>query len=180
MKKTINNFSRVLCALMLCAGLVVAGCTDGPLGDDQNTEQEGNETPEQKGSATITIENVTYNSATFAGHLNVAASDLSFSQVTVYYSDAETFNMNAAKSASATSFDKDQNFTITLTNLETNKKYKYCVVVEVKSEKTYGDVLEFTTPSHPYNVVSNLNVSSATDLSSSGSANCYIVSNGGL
>ena len=165
---------------MLCAGLVVAGCTDGPLGDDQNTEQEGNETPEQKGSATITIENVTYNSATFAGHLNVAASDLSFSQVTVYYSDAETFNMNAAKSASATSFDKDQNFTITLTNLETNKKYKYCVVVEVKSEKTYGDVLEFTTPSHPYNVVSNLNVSSATDLSSSGSANCYIVSNGGL
>ena len=180
MKKMINKFGRVLCALLLCAGLVVDGCTEGPLGDDQNTEQEGNETPEQKGPATITIENVTYNSATFAGHLNVAASDLSFSQVTVYYSDAETFNVNAAKSASATSFDKDQNFTITLTNLEANKKYKYCVVVEVKSEKTYGDVLEFTTPSHPYNVVSNLNVSSATDLSSSGSANCYIVSNGGL
>ena len=186
MKNQLNYFSRVLCALLLCAGLVVAGCTEGPLGDNQNTEQGGNqnggsqETPEQKGPATITIENVTYNSATFAGHLNVAASDLSFSQVTVYYSDAETFNMNAAKSASATSFDKDQNFTITLTNLEANKKYKYCVVVEVKSEKTYGDVLEFTTPSHPYNVVSNLNVSSATDLSSSGSANCYIVSNGGL
>ena len=176
----INKFGRVLCALMLCAGLVFAGCTEGPLGDDQNTEQGGNGTPEQKGPATITIENVTYNSATFTGHLNVAASDLSFSQVTVYYSDAETFNMNAAQSASATSFDKDQNFTITLTNLEANKKYKYCVVAEVKSEKTYGDVLEFTTPSHPYDVVSNLNVSSATDLSSSGSANCYIVSNAGL
>ena len=157
-----------------------------PIDNGNNTEQGGNEnnggqeTPEPEAPATITLENVTYNSATFTGHLNVAASDLSFSQVRMYYSDAETFNMNAAQSASATSFDKDQNFTITLTNLEANKKYKYCMVAEVKSEKTYGDVLEFTTPSHPYEVVSNLNVSSATDLSSSASANCYIVSNAGL
>ena len=28
MKETINNFSRVLCALMLCAGLMVTGCYD--------------------------------------------------------------------------------------------------------------------------------------------------------
>ena len=172
MEQKFNNFSRVLCALLLCAGLVVAGCTEGPLGDDQNTEQ--------KGPATIAIETVTYNSATFTGHLNVAASDLSFSQVKVYYSDAETFNINSSQSASATSFDENQSFTITLAHLKENTKYKYCVVAEVKSEKTYGDVLEFTTLPHPYDVVSNLNMSSATDLSSSGSANCYIVSNGGL
>ena len=173
MTKSINCFSRVLCALLLCAGLVVAGCTEGPLGDDQNT-------PEPEAPATITSENLTYYSATFTGHLNVAASDLSFSQVIVYYSDAKTFNMNAAQSASATSFDKDQNFTITLANLKENTKYKYCVVAQVKSEKTYGDVLEFTTLPHPYNVVHDLTISSATDLSSSASANCYIVSNGGL
>ena len=157
-----------------------------PIDNGNNTEQGGNEngggqeTPEPEAPATITLENVTYNSVTFTGHLNVAASDLSFSQVTVYYSDAETFNMNAAQSVSATSFDKDQNFTITLTNLKYNTKYNYCMVAEVKSEKTYGDVLEFTTLPHPYDVVSNLNMSSATDLSSSGSANCYIVSNAGL
>ena len=155
--------------------------SEDPIDNGENTEQGGNqETPEPEAPATITLENVTYNSAIFTGHLNVAASDLSFSQVTVYYSDAETFNMNAAQSISATSFDKDQNFTITLADLKTNTKYKYCMVAEVKSEKTYGDVLEFTTLPHPYDVVSSLNVSSATDLSSFGSANCYIISNAGL
>ncbi len=143
MTKSFNYFSRVLCALLLCAGLVVAGCTEGPLGDDQNGG--GQETPEQKGPATITLGKVTAAVATFTGHLNVTASDLSFSQVTVYYSDAETFNMNAAQSASATSFDKDQNFTIILTNLKYGTKYNYCMVAEVKSEKTYGDVQNFTT-----------------------------------
>jgi hypothetical protein len=162
--------------------MVMTSCeSEDPIDNGENTEQGGNqETPEPEEPATITLENVTYNSAIFTGHLNVAASDLSFSQVTVYYSDAETFNMNAAQSISATSFDKDQNFTITLADLKTNTKYKYCMVAEVKSEKTYGDVLEFTTLPHPYDVVSSLNVSSATDLSSSGSANCYIISNAGL
>ena len=275
---TTKYFSRVLGAFLLCTGLVFAGCTDDPLGDNQKTEQGGNE---DKGPATLTLDKTTAATATFTGHLNVAASDLSFSQVTVYYSDAETFNMNTAESVSATSFDKDQNFTITLTNLKYNTKYNYCMVAEIKSEKTYGDVLnfttenitlselsvtpesfkaevrgsvsglseedkeyikvgviyssesgkieigegrkvdatdisddgvfstllsdltvetkyyycgyvyqggsytygtpaEFTTLKHPYEFSYDLNVSSATDLSSSGSANCYIVSNGGL
>ena len=151
MKQLINNVSRVLGALLLCAGLAFASCTEGPLGDDPKTEQGGNEngggleTPEPEGPATITLGKVTAATATFTGHLNVAASDLSFSQVTVYYSDAETFNMNAAQSVSATSFDKDQNFTISLKNLKYGTKYNYCMVAEVKSEKTYGDVLDFTT-----------------------------------
>ena len=121
---------------MFCAGFAFAGCTEGPLGD---------EIPEQKGPATITLGRVTAATATFTGHLNVAASDLSFSQVTIYYSDAEIFNVNAAQSLTATSFDKEQNFTITLSNLKYGTKYNYCMVAEVKSEKTYGDVLNFTT-----------------------------------
>jgi hypothetical protein len=44
----------------------------------------------------------------------------------------------------------------------------------------YGLPAEFTTLKHPYELSYDLNMSSATDLSSSGSANCYIVSNGGL
>ena len=127
-----------------------------PIDNGNNTEQGGNEnngnengggqeTPEPEGPATITLGKVTATTATFTGHLNVTASDLSFSQVTVYYSDAETFNMNSAQSVSTTSFDKDQNFTITLTNLKYNTKYNYCMVAEIRSEKTYGDVLNFTT-----------------------------------
>ena len=303
MKTTVNYFSRVLCALLLCVGMVLTSCEETNPLDDNKTEQGGNENngneggdedngngneggentggEEDKGPATLTLGKVTAATATFTGHLNVAASDLSFSQVTVYYSDAETFNMNAAESVSATSFDKDQNFTIILKNLKYNTKYNYCMVAEVKSEKTYGDVLDFTTgdvtlselsvvPSsfkaevsgsvtgqseedkehikvgvlyssesgkiengegkkveateisadgvfstllsdltletqyyycgyvrqgdsyaygtpadfttlkHPYELSYDLNVSSATDLSSSGSANCYIVSNSGL
>ena len=142
MKKSIYYFSRVLGAFLLCTGLVFAGCTDDPLGDNQKTEQGGSE---DKGPATLTLDKTTATTATFTGHLNVAASDLSFSQVTIYYSDAETFNMNAAQSVSAMSFDKEQNFTITLSNLKYGIKYNYCMVAEVKSEKTYGDVLNFTT-----------------------------------
>ena len=100
---------------------------------------------EVEGPATLTLGKVTATTVTFTGHLDVPASDLSFSQVTVYYSDAETFNMNAAESASATSFDSEQNFTISLTGLKYGAKYNYCMVAEVKSEKTYGDVLDFTT-----------------------------------
>ena len=134
MKKSIYNFSRVLGAFLLCTGLVFAGCTEGPLGDK-----------EDKGPVTLLRVKLTATTATFTGHLDVPASDLSYSQVTVCYSDAETFNMNAAESVSATSFDSEQNFTITLTGLKYDTKYNYCIVAEVKSEKTYGDVLDFTT-----------------------------------
>ncbi len=167
MTKSINNFGRMLFALLLCAGLVVTSCEETNPVDDNKTEQGGNENNgneneggentggentggeenEDKGPATLTLGKVTATTATFAGHLNVSASDLSFSQVTVYYSDAETFNMNAAESVTSTSFDSEQNFTITLTNLKYGTKYNYCMVAEVKSEKTYGEVLNFTTNS---------------------------------
>lgn len=132
------------------------------------------------GPLTWSLDKVTAATATFTGHLDVPASDLSFSQVTVCYSDAETFNMNAAESVSATSFDSEHNFTITLTALKYDTKYNYCIVAEVKSEKIYGDVLDFTTLKHPYDIQHDLNVSAAKDMSSSGSANCYIVSESGL
>ena len=80
MKKSIYYFSRVLGAFLLCTGLVFAGCTDDPLGDNQKTEQGGSE---DKGPATLTLDKTTATTATFTGHLNVAASDLSFSQVTI-------------------------------------------------------------------------------------------------
>ena len=306
MKTTINYFSRMLCVFLLSAGVALTSCEETDPIDDNKTEQGGNENngneggdensgngneggentggEDDKGPATLTLGKVTATTATFTGHLDVPASDLSFSQVTVYYSDAETFNMNAAESVSSTSFDKDQNFTITLTNLKYGTKYNYCMVAEVKSEKTYGEVLDFTTNSpsvdvsvketpivstdpvaefegsvnglspedkdgvkigvayysvseelksdksrkvyvseyapgdsfaivsetlltdtkyyyccflnqgesytyfdvkefqtwHPYSVPTDLNVSSATDLSSSASANCYIISEPGL
>ena len=167
----------------------MTSCEETNPVDDNKTEQGGNENnaneggdenngngneggentggEEDKGPATLTLGKVTAATATFTGHLDVAASDLSFSQVTVYYSDAETFNMNAAESVSATSFDNQQNFTITLTNLKYGTKYNYCMVAEVKSEKTYGDVLNFTTENVTLSELSVISSCSKAEISGS-------------
>ncbi len=129
---------------------------------------------EVEGPLTWSLDKVTQISATFSGHLEVPASDLPFSQVIVYYSDAETFNINTAKSAFATSFDREQNFTITLKGLKYGTKYNYCVLAEIKTEKIYGEIQTFRATVPIYNMAA------ATDLSSAASANCYIISEAGL
>ena len=127
---------------------------------------------EVEGPLTWSLDKVTKESATFSGSLTVQEADLPFSQVTVYYSDAETFNINDALKMSTTTFNSDQKFTIIVTGLKPNVKYNYCLIAEVKSEKIYSDVKDFITY--------DLNVSSVTDLSSAASANCYIISKAGL
>ena len=168
-KVSISNFSRVLCALLLCAGLVVAGCTEGPLGDDQNTEQGGNQnngnengddnaggsqdkpTDENEvtsGPATITIDKITATTVTFKGNIDVAEADRDFSIVTVRYSEPDSFSaMNEQlPSVSTTSFDENGDFTIVLDKLNYNTSYKYCVIAKVRTEETYSEkVMSFTT-----------------------------------
>ena len=46
---------------------------------------------------------------------------------------------------STTTFNSDQKFTIIVTGLIPNVKYNYCLIAEVKSEKIYSDVKDFTT-----------------------------------
>ena len=141
MKKLINYFSRVLVSLLLCAGVVVTSCEgENPLGGGESNS---------KSRLTWSLAEVGESSATFVGRLDVPASDLSFSQVTVYYSDAETFNVNDARKVSTTTFDGDQKFTITITDLEPNVKYSYCLVAKVKSEEICGDVQSFTSKALP-------------------------------
>ena len=179
MKKLINNFSRVLCALMLCAGIAFTGCTDDPLGNDQSTEQggsgnngndnngESDDNAGVSGAMRWSLDKVTEVSATFTGTLAVAASDLPFSQVSVYYSDAENFNINDANKVSTTAFDADQRFSIIVAGLKPNVKYNYCLIAKVKSEETYGEVQSFTTTAGYIN------------LSTTETANCYIITESG-
>ena len=111
---------------------------------------------------TWSLDKVTEVSATFSGSLTVQEADLPFSQVTVYYSDAETFNINDAQKMSTTTFNSDQKFTIIVTGLKPNVKYNYCLIAEVKSEKIYSDVKDYTT----IPIVSpTLNVASVVKLS---------------
>ena len=122
------------------------GGDEGQPGEgDNGGKDETDDSAGASGAMTWSLDKVTEVSATFSGSLAVAATDLYFSQVTVYYSDAETFNVNDAQKASTTIFDAEQKFTITVTGLTPGVKYNYCLIAEVKSEKTYGDVKDFTT-----------------------------------
>lgn len=166
----------MLCVL-LCAGHVFASCTEDNIDDNinngsNNTEQPGeDDNGVASGPLTGSLEKVNWNSATFTGCLAVPADDIPFSQVMVCYSDAENFNINDAQKVSTTTFDADQKFTILVTDLKPSVKYKYCLLAEVKSEKTYGTVRDFTPKA--------LAASGYTDLSATSSANCYIISQSG-
>ena len=167
--KQLNYISRVLCALLLCAGLVFAGCTEGPLGDDQKTEQGDNQnnsnenggdntggsqdkpTDENEvtsGPATITIDKITATTVTFKGNIDVAEADRDFSIVTVRYSEPDGFSAMNEKlpKVSTTSFDANGDFTIVLDKLSYNTTYKYCVIAKVRTEETYSEkIMSFTT-----------------------------------
>jgi len=133
-----NGLSAVLCALLLCSGIGLTSCERADL-------QGGDDNGSKAGALSWSLEAVTEVSATFTGLLDVPVKDLPFSQVAVCYSDAENFNINDARKVSTTEFVADRKFTITVTGLKPNVKYNYCLVAEVKSEKTYGDVEAFTT-----------------------------------
>ena len=142
------------------------GGDEGQPGEgDNGGKDETDDSAGASGAMTWSLDKVTEVSATFSGSLAVAATDLYFSQVTVYYSDAETFNVNDAQKASTTIFDAEQKFTITVTGLTPGVKYNYCLIAEVKSEKTYGDVKDFTTialVAPTMNAASEIEVFSAT------------------
>ena len=74
-------------------------------------------------------------------------------------------------------------YSYTLTSLSENTTYYFCTYYwSYKGDAyVYGDVRSFTTPKGKYfEENKGLSLSSAIDLSSSGTANCYIVSKAGL
>ncbi len=259
---------------------------EGGNGGDDNGDGGADDAGDENkfGPATVSVAEVTATTATLKVHVDLSQLDLSFAQVSLYYSDSEPFNLNNAIVLSKAEFDSNNDFVLTLTDLKYNTKYNYAVLLKVKQEETYSNILSFTTENisislsakestivsvapvaefagvvkglseddksdievgvayyttseglktnsstkvaatsvisdgtfelskqlsvdtkyyycsyvkqnseyvygaeinelqtiHPYSVPSDLNVASATDLSSSASANCYIVSNAGL
>lgn len=186
MTKSTNYFSRVLCALLLCAGLVFASCTDGPLGDDQKTEQGDNqnngnenggdntggsqdkpidENEVTSGPATITIDRITATTVTFKGKIDVAEADRDFSIVTVRYSEPDGFSAMNEKlpKVSTTSFGENGDFTIVLDKLSYNTTYKYCVIAKVRTEETYSEkVMSFTTENISVNLSDASSITATT------------------
>ena len=117
---------------------------EGGNGGDDNGD--GGADDENKfGPATVSVVEVTATTATLKVHVDLSQLDLSFAQVSLYYSDSEPFNLNNAMVLSKAEFDSNNDFVLTLTDLKYNTKYNYAVLLKVKQEETYSNILSFTT-----------------------------------
>ena len=96
-----------------------------------------------------------------------------------YYTTSEGLKTNSSTKVAAMSVISDGSFELSK-QLSVDTKYYYCSYLKQNSKYVYGAEINELQTLHPYSVPSDLNISSAADLSSSGSANCYIVSNAGL
>ena len=96
------------------------------------------------------------------------------------YTTSDGLKTNSSTKVPATSVISDGSFETSSEHLSTDTKYYYCSYVKQNGKYVYGAEIKELQTVHPYRVPSDLNVAAATDLSSSGSANCYIVSNAGL
>ena len=79
-----------------------------------------------------------------------------------------------------TEFSENGDFIVEFSQLQYATDYYWKYYLLQNNGCNYGEVKNFRTLPHPYDVQAKLNISSATDLSSYASANCYIVSNVGL
>ena len=92
---------------------------------------------------------ITDRGATFVGSLNIPEKDLPYSQITIYYSDAEWFTILDAESITTSFFDYNCSFSIVLSGLKAGTVYSYCICVKVRGEEVYGEVGKFRTEDNP-------------------------------
>lgn len=150
--------------------IVVASCQGDSIGD----------LGENADILSWEVSMVTGGAARIVGCLEVDPEVIPSCRVTIYYSDSSPFDIGAAKAVSTVEFDNEQNFALTINDLEFATTYNYCLVVDVNSRRHSGEVMSFTTLQNPYSHQSSLEMSAAMDLSATSSANCYIVSSPGL
>ena len=131
-------------------------------------------------TVSVVESSITSRMATLSGMVsNLSDSDKSCLEFGVAYSTSSSSLKSSSSVKESVTLLSDGTFSVSLENLNINTKYYYCSYVKHNGYYTYGVVKEFTT-SDPYSTPTDLNVASATDLSSSASANCYIVSESGL
>ena len=121
---------------------------------------------------------ITYESATINGTVIFASGTAPDLEYGIQYSTSKTFSSGVTKK-SITDIDYDNGFSISISSLTAGITYHYRSYVKKNGSYCYSDVKSFMIY-HPYISQTNLNTSSATDLSPSQSANCYIVSKAGL
>lgn len=141
--------------------LSFTGCSpeDFPFGSDNEQEQgkddddnTGGEIPEEpltSGPASVAITRATATTAHFEGSIINEDIDLDFVQITVRYAEPEDFSAMSDNIPSVVitrpDFKNDNKFSFSIEDLHINTLYKFCAIVQYKSEVFYSDVEEFKT-----------------------------------
>ncbi len=127
---------------------------------------------------TIEIENIDKNVVTFKG--NVQFSEVGVIEIGVQYYPKSTTSQSAGIQTKAiTEISENGDFTVEISQLlQSTEYYWQCYLLQ--NGITVGGQLQTFKIADFYNTQSDLNMSSALDLSSSASANCYMISNSGL
>ena len=117
--------------------------------DDDNTGGEIPEEPLTSGPASVAITRATATTAHFEGSIINEDIDLDFVQITVRYAEPEDFSAMSDNIPSVVitrpDFENDKNFSFSIEDLHINTLYKFCAIVQYKSEVFYSDVEEFKT-----------------------------------
>jgi hypothetical protein len=157
MKYLLNILIKVL-----CVGFVFISCTeDLPIADEEN------ENGAATGPAHITTGQITATTISFSGFLDMAEADEGLSEITVYYSESDSFiDMDERMSrASTTDFDQNGFFRIKLTDLRYNTEYKYRIIVKVGEDVYSEGVKTFTTENVSLDLVSVVTQGASAQLS---------------
>ena len=140
--------------------LSFTGCSleDLPFGSgNEQEENKGNENtgadiPEEpltSGPASLAITRATATTAHFEGSITNNDIDLDFVQITLRYAEPENFSAMSDNIPSVVitrpDFSQDNKFSFNIDNLRHNTLYKFCAIVQYKSEVFYSDVEEFKT-----------------------------------
>ncbi|MBO5861545.1 MAG: hypothetical protein J6Q88_00250, partial [Bacteroidales bacterium] len=97
----------------------------------------------------VTPMDITDRSVTFIGYLDIPQEDLVYSQVTVYYSDAETFSVFESESVTTTFFDYNSSFSVRISGLKAGTNYSYCICIKIRGQEVYGEIGHFQTETKP-------------------------------
>lgn len=140
--------------------LSFTGCSleDLPFGSgNEQEENKGNENtgadipdePLTSGPASLAITRATATTAHFEGSITNNDIDLDFVQITLRYAEPENFSAMSDNIPSVVitrpDFSQDNKFSFNIDNLRHNTLYKFCAIVQYKSEVFYSDVEEFKT-----------------------------------
>ena len=165
MKKTISSFSRMLMALLLCAGCELLGFIDGPLGENGGGTGDTNAIINTYGGVTLSVSlrNLTEAGVAFYGKARLEE-NYTADSFGIWYSEDESFTAaNAEKIPIVDIYGED--YSVSTSSLKPNTTYYYTSYIKQDDLYIYGEVKSFVTVSlvaPTLNAASNVTAVSST------------------